>query len=76
MKILNMMGSLGPQWIYGIFICYRYSYSVEKTRVACAQLVVTGGPWMTHQCLVNQILMIFHFKAKIGPRQPDKSFNP
>ena len=50
---------------------------LQKKRVARAQLVATGGPWVTHQCLGNQILMIFlFFKAKIGPPQPEKSLNP
>ena len=34
---------------------------LKKNLVADAQLVVTGGPWVTHQCLANQILMIFLF---------------
>ena len=43
----------------------------KKKRVARAQLIATGGPWVTHQCLGNQILMIcLLLKAKIGPPQP------
>ena len=34
---------------------------LKKNPVARAQLVATGGPWVTHQCLGNQILVIFLF---------------
>ena len=31
----------------------------KKNRVADAQLDVTGGPWVTHQCLANKIHIFF-----------------
>ena len=46
-----------------------------RIQVLCAQLVATGGPWVTHQYLANQIQMIFLFKAKIGSLEPENSLN-
>ena len=38
---------------------------LQKKLFANAQLVVTGGPWVTHQqCLANQILICFLFFFK------------
>ena len=49
-KILMIRGPLGPQWIsWQIFVSY--SYSVEKIWVTYEHIVVTGGSWVTHQCI-------------------------
>ena len=39
-----------------------------------AQLVATGCPWVTQQCLANQILIYMILIAKIVP--PQKSYQP
>ena len=51
-------GAIGPTMDFMEDFCI---YSVAKKLVACEQLVATGGPWVTHQCLGNQVLMIFLF---------------
>ena len=57
---------------FGIYIHIPQNFFL----VACVQLAVTGGSWVTHQCLAIQILMILNFlKDKIGPPQPEKSLN-
>ena len=48
-----------------------------KLHMHTAQLVVRGGPWVTHQCPANQNLMnLLFYKAKNEPINPEKISNP